>query len=62
MGDMPTVAQDLASGRLVRLLPLSVPAAFPYYLISAPERDASPAVAALERRLLDRFAAQESAH
>jgi DNA-binding transcriptional LysR family regulator len=57
MGDMPTVAQDLASGRLLRLLALSVPAAFPYYLISAPERDVSPAVAALERRILERFAA-----
>jgi DNA-binding transcriptional LysR family regulator len=60
MGDMPTVAQDLADGRLVRLLALSVPAAFPYYLISAPERDASPAVAALERWILERFAMLEA--
>jgi DNA-binding transcriptional LysR family regulator len=60
MGDTPTVAQDLAGERLVRLSPLSVPAAFPYYLISAPERDASPAVAALERWILERFAMLEA--
>jgi DNA-binding transcriptional LysR family regulator len=60
MGDTPTVAQDLADGRLVQLLALSVPAAFPYYLISAPERDASPAVAALERWIIERFAMLEA--
>jgi DNA-binding transcriptional LysR family regulator len=57
MGDMPTVAQDLANGRLVRLSALSVPAAFPYYLISSPERMTAPAVAALERWILDHFPA-----
>jgi DNA-binding transcriptional LysR family regulator len=60
MGDTPTVVQDLAGERLVRLSPLSVPAAFPYYLISAPERDASPAVAALERWIIERFAMLEA--
>jgi LysR family glycine cleavage system transcriptional activator len=60
MGDMPTIAQDLVSNRLVRLFDLSVPAAFPYYLISAPERDTNPAVAALERWILDRFSALEA--
>lgn len=55
MGDLATVRNDLASRRLVRPFRLSVPAAFPYYLIAPPETEQAPAARALEEWLIAEF-------
>jgi LysR family transcriptional regulator, glycine cleavage system transcriptional activator len=56
MGDTPTVNMDLQSGRLIRLSAAAVPAAYPYYLLTAPARLTRPVVKALEDWLIARFA------
>ncbi|HTN96692.1 MAG TPA: LysR substrate-binding domain-containing protein, partial [Nordella sp.] len=60
MGDLATVRDDLASKRLVRPFRLSVPAAFPYYLIAPPETAQAPAARALEEWLIAAFAGQST--
>jgi len=55
MGDPPTVADDLRAGTLVRLLDISVPAAYPYYLLAERQSQQGPAAGALEAWLLAEF-------
>ena len=55
MGDIATVRDDLANKRLIRPFRLSVPAAFPYYLIAPPETEQAPAARALEEWLIAEF-------
>lgn len=60
MGDLATVRDDLACRRLVRPFRLSVPAAYPYYLIAPPETEQAPAARALEEWLIAEFVAQSA--
>jgi len=62
MGDMPTVNSDLQSGRLIRLSPVAVPAAYPYYVLTAPKGLTRPAVKALEDWLIARFSVFNNRH
>ncbi len=55
MGDTVTVKSDLDSGTLMRLSPIAVPAAHPYYMIVSPQKTSHPVAAALQAWLVDCF-------
>jgi len=55
LGDMPTVIDDLKSGRLVQLFKTNIPATFPYYLIAEPKLIQSSAAAKMEEWLLSNY-------
>ncbi|MFN4140471.1 LysR substrate-binding domain-containing protein [Aestuariivirga sp.] len=55
MGDIPTVGDDLIAGSLVQPFTLSVPAAYPYYLIAPPKAEQSAPGRALEEWLIEKF-------
>lgn len=56
LGDWPTIETDLLEGRLVRLFQESVPAVFPYYLVTGPRERQSPAMQLLEDWIVREFA------
>jgi LysR family glycine cleavage system transcriptional activator len=61
LGDNVTTARYLAEGRLVSPIERSTRAANGFYLLTRPESEGSPAVAALRHWLRDSFAKLERA-
>ncbi len=55
MGDMPTVANDLREGRLVRLTDFTVPMSHPYYITTPPVERLKPVARAFENFLIEKF-------
>jgi len=55
LGDMPTIIDDLKSGKLVQLFKTNIPATFPYYLIAEPKSTQSASAAKMEEWLLSNY-------
>jgi len=55
MADTITVKRDLEERKLIRVSPVAVPAAYPYYLIISPQMMTHPAVQALEAWLIANY-------